>query len=411
MIFLKRGFLLSVRDEYPTQFWLLFWGLMISTIGASMIWPFLMIYVSKKLALPVTAAASLMTINATFGLIFAFVAGPLTDRLGRKWVMVVSLAMNGAIYLLMSQASTLLHFQLLMALTGVFNPLYRIGADAMMADLIPPEKRPEAYSLLRTSNNVGVALGPAVGGFIASASYTIAFIIAAAGMIFYSLLVSFRAHETLPQHSHAASAGPLELLKGYKTIGSDRRFVAFVFTYTLTQMCAGLIWVLLGMYTNKNFHISESLYGFIPMTNALMVVFFQIFVTRWTRRYPALWMLALGAFFFGIGTGSVALGQGFWGFWLSMVTMTIGELICTPTATTLVANLAPADMRGRYMSIYGLTWNVAQGIGPLYGGILSDNFGPAYAWYGGLGVGLVSVAAFIAMAQRLGTIRPAQVGT
>jgi len=90
------------------------------------------------------------------------------------------------------------------------------------------------------------------------------------------------------------------------------------------------------------------------------------------------------------------------------VVITTGELISTPTATTLVANLAPADMRGRYMSIYGLTWNVAAGIGPLYGGILSDNFGPVYTWYGGLGVGLVSVAAFIAMAQRLGTIRPAE---
>jgi MFS family permease len=408
MIFLKRGFLRSVRAEYPSQFWLLFWGLMISTIGSSMIWPFLMIYVSKKLALPVTAAATLMTINASFGLIFAFVAGPLTDRLGRKWVMVVSLAMNGVIYLLMSQATTLLHFQLLMAMTGMFNPLYRIGADAMMADLIPPEKRAEAYSLLRTSNNVGVALGPAVGGFIASASYTIAFIIAATGMIFYSLLVATRAHETLPKHSQAASAGAVELLKGYKKIASDRRFVAFVFTYTLTQVCAAMVWVLLGMYANKHYQIQENLYGFIPMTNALMVVLFQVFVTRWTKRYPALWMLALGAFFYAIGTGSVALGQGFWAFWLSMVIMTTGELICTPTATTLVANLAPADMRGRYMSIYGLTWNVAQGIGPLYGGLLSDNIGPAFSWYGGLAVGMVSVAGFIAMAQRLGTIRPAE---
>ena len=119
-------------------------------------------------------------------------------------------------------------------------------------------------------------------------------------------------------------------------------------------------------------------------------------------------MLALGALFYALGTGSVALGQGFWAFWLSMVIMTTGELICTPTATTLVANLAPADMRGRYMSIYGLTWNVAQGIGPLYGGLLSDNIGPVFAWYGGLAVGMVSMGAFIVMAQRLGNLRPAE---
>ncbi len=54
----------KAREEYPRQFWLLFWGLLISTIGASMIWPFLMVYVSGKLNLPLTASATIMTINS-----------------------------------------------------------------------------------------------------------------------------------------------------------------------------------------------------------------------------------------------------------------------------------------------------------------------------------------------------------
>ena len=147
----------------------MFWGMLISTIGASMIWPFLMIYVSERLHLPLTAVASLMTLNAAMGLVSSFVAGPLIDRFGRKWVMVVSLAGKWpGDYLLMSQAATLPEFALLMALAGAFNPLYRVGADAMMADLIPSEQRADAYSLLRMSNNLGVALGPAIGGFIAT---------------------------------------------------------------------------------------------------------------------------------------------------------------------------------------------------------------------------------------------------
>ena len=104
-MFLSR--LRSASGMYPRQFWLMFWGMLISTIGTSMIWPFLMIYVSERLHLPLTAVASLMTLNAAMGLVSSFIAGPLIDRVGRKWVMVVSLAGESALgYLLMSQAAT-----------------------------------------------------------------------------------------------------------------------------------------------------------------------------------------------------------------------------------------------------------------------------------------------------------------
>ncbi len=368
--------------------------MLISTIGSSMIWPFLMIYVSEKLSLPLASIASLMTINAVMGLISSFIAGPIADRVGRKGVMVVSLLVNGAQYLMMSQATTLPAFAFLMGLSGAFNPLYRVGADAMMADLIVPEKRVDAYSLLRMSNNVGVALGPAIGGFIASSSYTVAFIMAAVGMITYSLLLVFFAHETLPKDLVKTSR-KTERFGGYGRILRDSRFMSFVGGFTLIQMTSVILWVLLSVYTKTNFNISERLYGLIPTTNALMVVFFQIYVTRISKRYPPLQAMAVGAFFYAIGVGSVALGHSFTGFWISMVVATVGELVAVPTSTTYAANLAPADMRGRYMSIYSLTWPIAAGIGPVAGGFLNDHFGPVTIWYGAFVIGLIATSAFL----------------
>jgi MFS family permease len=387
------------RQDYPRQYWLLFWGMLISTTGASMIWPFLIIYASEKLALPLTAVTSLITINSVFGLVFAFVAGPLTDRLGRKWSMVVSLLVNGLVYLGLSQADSLPSFAILYALSGAFNPIYRVGADAMMADLVPAEKRPDAYAILRISNNIGVALGPAVGGFIAAKSYTTAFILAAAGMILYSLLIAFLAKETMP-----ARDGPRESLAvtmgGYRRVLSDRGYLSFLGAFTLNQVCAVIMWLLLGVHAKNNFGILENRYGLIPMTNALMVILFQFPVTQQTKRFPPFPVLAFGALFYAAGVGGVALVGGFWGFWSCMVVMTIGELIMTPTATTLVANLAPADMRGRYMSLYGLTWGVAAGVGPLLGGVLNDQFGPYAIWLGASVVGMFAFLAFLALALR-----------
>jgi MFS family permease len=385
--------------SYPRQFWLMFCGMTISTVGASMIWPFLIIYVSGKLGLPRTTVAFLMTINSVAGLCSAILAGPVIDRIGRKGVMVFSLATNGLAYFLLSRANSLPEFAVLMALSGTVNPLYRVGGDAMMADLIPPDKRPDAYALLRMSNNIGISIGPAIGGFIASTSYAIAFYGATIGLASYSLLLAIFARETLPQRSDTTQDGS-NLLNAYLGVLHDRPFISFVGTFTLTSMCAVLIWVLMGVYAKEQFQIPESQYGFLATTNALMVILFQVYVTRFTKQHPPLRVMVVGSLFYALGVGSVALAHSFWGFWSSMVVMTVGELILMPTSSSYVANLAPANMRGRYMSIYGLTWNMAAAIGPVMGGILNDALAPTATWYGGMVIGLLGMAGFIWMARK-----------
>ena len=380
--------------EYPRQFWLLFWGMLLSTIGASMIWPFLMVYASERLNLPLTQTASLVTINSTASLIMTFAAGQITDRVGRKMVMVVSLISNAVVYLFLSHAATYTQFAVLMVLLGASNPLYRVGADAMLADLIAPEKRADGYSVLRMSNNAGVAIGPSVGGFIAAASQYLAFYIASAGLFIFGLLILFFAVETLPVEGLEKTTQRKERWGGYDRVLRDWPFVTTISNMIFGLITASLMWVLLPVYATKVVGIPKQLYGFIPTTNALMVVFLQVLVTQWTKKHPPLRVIALGMFFYAIGVGTVVLGTGFWGLWTSMVIISIGELIIVPTSSTFVANLAPADMRGRYMSIYGLTWSLSIGIGPLLGGFLNDNFGPPATWIGGLAIGLISTLTF-----------------
>jgi predicted MFS family arabinose efflux permease len=383
----------SNLDRYPSQFWLLFWGMLISTAGASMIWPFLMIYVSEKLGLQMTSIASLMTLNAGAGLLASFLVGPIADRAGRKITMIIGLAGSGLLYLAMIPAETLLAFAILMTLRGFFNPLYRVGADAMVADLIPERHRSDAYALTRLSKNVGIALGPAVGGFVATASYAIAFWAAAVGLVIFSLLMIFFARETLPEDElQQTKAGGL---RSYLNLLGDRAFIFFILAFTLTQIGATIVWVLLGVYAKQNYQILENQYGLIPMTNAIMVVLLQVSVTARSKLYKPSQMLALGAFLYATGVTSVAFANGFWGFWSSMVVITCGELVLVPTATTFVANIAPPDMRGRYMSIFSLCWGVASGIGPVVGGTLNDNFSPRAIWYGGGFIGLVGAIWFL----------------
>ena len=151
-----------------------------------------------------------------------------------------------------------------------------------------------------------------------------------------------------------------------------------------------MLWILMPVYAKTNYGIPEALYGWIPTTNALMCVFVQYSVTRITRRHSTLPVLGTGMLIYALGVGSVALMTGFWGFWLSMVILTFGELTLVPTASKYVADLAPADLRGRYMSIHWLGWGLARTLAPLIGGFLNDNIAPQAIWIGGLVIGLTS---------------------
>jgi len=363
-----------------------------------MVFPFLTIYVSEQLDLPLAQVASLITLNGLVGLLASFTAGPITDRAGRKWVMVLSLIGNGVTYLMFRGADSYLFFALLMSLRGLFHPMYKVGTSAMVTDLVTPEQRADAFALMRTADNLGIAIGPAIGGFVAAASYDASFTAAAVALLTFGLLVALFARETVPRkEAIAVSEGQVSESIGYGEVIKDRQLLAFVSSFTLFKICSVMLWALLAVYAKQNYGLPESQYGFIPTTNALMVVLFQVGVTKITKRYLPLPVMAVGTLIYALGVGSIAAGQGFWGFWLSFVVITIGELMIMPTSTTYVANLAPIDMRGRYMSFFSLSQGAGRGIAPLLGGLLNDYIGPKAIWYGGGLIGLAGAASFAIM--------------
>lgn len=397
---------------YPRQFWLLFWGRLISATGSSMFWPFMTIYIRSRLGMPLTDVMLLFTLNSAASLVTTFIAGPIVDRLGRKWVMVLSLAAAAITLCAMSLAYTLPAWVLLMAFNGAFGPLYSVGSDAMVADLIGPERRTDAYALLRMGHNAGVAMGPAMGGFVTAVSYALALYIAAGANALFALLILFFAAETIPHLVKLAVAkADAPQGDGYRRILRDWPFLAFCGVYTLAGGCGVLMWMLLPVYAKESFGVPEHQIGWVMTTNATMVVTLQYVTTRITRRLPHLWALAVGALFYSLGVGSVAWGWGFPTFLLSMAIMTVGEMMLVPTATALTANLAPPTMRGRYMSVFGLTWGVAFGVAPVIGGLLNDRIAPVTVWYGGLVMGLLAAAGFTVLAGVLRGRRAASAQT
>lgn len=375
----------ALTRSYPRQYWLLMAGMLINTIGMGFVWPFLNIYLKDKLGIPISAATLLPMLEQGVSLFTTLAAGSIADRFGRKGIMALSLGAVASVYALMGFANQWWMFAVLLGLRGFFLPLYRVSADTMVADLITDEnERMPAYSLLRTANNLGVAIGPVLGGFVAAVSYRASFLTASSAMLLFCTLVIFTMKETLPRGNNPTWRTSIRAdrpLGGYRMIVRDHIFMIALLAFAFNGMGAALPFQLLGIYGKENFNLSESQLGLIMMVNALMVVFFQVPVASFTRKLESLKVLASGGIFYAAGIASMALGSRAEHFALGMAVLTIGELLIAPTFTSFAVNLAPETMRGRYMSAYWVSWSVSRGIGPALAGQVYDTVAPIAIWY------------------------------
>jgi MFS family permease len=384
----------SSLTGYPRQFWVLFFGTLVSASGNSLVWPFMTIYVHEKLGVPLTVVGAVLAANAAAGLLSQVVAGPVVDRFGRKIPMVISLGTRAVILVGLGLANSLGAFVILVVLSGFFGSMYNPGLNAMVADIVEPKRRMEAYGLIRIVANLGIAIGPAIGGFIATRSYLVSFLVAATSSALYFLIISLFVKETKPE-AEVSHDGASQRDGGYGHLMRDYHFLLFCLAYTAMGIAYIQMMTIFPVYIKNQYQVPESQFGLIMAANAAMVVVFQYPLTRIVGRYRLAPTLASGALFTALGVGMVAVSSSFATFLLSMVVLTIGELIFAPSSIAFVAKVAPETMRGRYMGVYGMTMGVSFGLGPIVGGMINDNLSPVLIWPIMASVALASAVAFL----------------
>jgi MFS family permease len=153
------------------------------------------------------------------------------------------------------------------------------------------------------------------------------------------------------------------------------------------------------VYMKEGYGISERQYGLMMSLNAAMVVLFQLPIATFTERYARTTMLALAAVLYGIGFGVVGFVSTAFLFALAIAIWTVGEMVHVPVAQAYVADVAPEDMRGRYMGAAGLTWGMGMSLGPLLAGLMMDFGDSRYVWYGCLIVGMAAAVAFLRLGR------------
>jgi MFS family permease len=391
-------------NEFPSLFWVIVGTLFIDAIGSTLLFPFFALYITQKFGVGMTQAGVLLGMSSLFGLIGSIIGGALTDKFGRRRLILFGLTFSALSSLLFGLASDVKILYFLVAIVGLLSRISTPAHDAMVADILPEAKRQEGFGIMRVVFNYAWIFGTALGGLIAARSFLALFVIDALLSTVVAVILYRFLPETKPESRIEAKKDEslFKTVAGYKIVLRDLAFVGFILTGMMVLIVYQQQYSSLPVYLRDVHNIDTRSYGVMLSITGLEVVLFQFWISRKIRKYSPFLMMLLSAIFLTIGFGMIGFVRGLPLFLLAVIIITIGEMLFFPTSQVLAANFAPEDMRGRYMAVFGLVWAIPATVGPGAAGLILDNYNPNLLWYVGGALCTIAALGFYALHTWLG---------
>ncbi|MDD2804187.1 MAG: MFS transporter [Elusimicrobiales bacterium] len=389
----------------PPGFWILAAGEGLLTAGYAISFPFLAVYLSGHRGLPMAWVGAFLAGSMLFSSLAQFIGGEVSDAVGRRKVMIWSMAVRTLFIAVIAWAiytSASLWWVFFFHPVGMFiGSFFHPAARSWVADFTPPAGRMKAYGFLRMANNAGWALGPALGGLLAEGSYSLMFFVTALVFGVCTGIVALAVTD-LPGLAKGRFVSPS--LAGAAHALRDRVFLRFcLFGFTMSAVMSQLV-VSSSLYSKTYLGFSERQIGLLFSINGLMVVVFQYFVTRLLEGRRITGGLAAGALCYATGYLSFGFAPSFFYAAAAIVVVTFGEIAVSPGMQALGANMAPRAEKGRYLGLQGLFQQVGNSTGILIGsnaiGLLSPHYQQA-PWFIIAAIAVVSSLGFLSLGRRL----------
>ncbi len=385
----------SIRG-LPRAFWFLWLGTLINRLGGFVV-PFLALYLTQERGFTVERAGFTAALFGAGSLVSAPVGGVLADRIGRRATMALGLTLGAAAMLHLGLARSPDHIAVAALLVGFFGELYRPAVWAAVADLVPPADRERAFGLVYWAINLGFSFAAILAGSLAARGYWLLFAgdaITSAGM---AAVIFFFVPETRPA---AAAARRGSRLLDVTAPFRDGAFLVFAGLSLLTALLFMQHMVALPLDMRAS-GLSGRAFGLLIAVNGLLIITLQPSVGRLIANRPRSRVLALATLLVGTGFGMTALARSAGGYAASIAVWTFGEMMLLPITPGIVADLAPAELRGTYQGVYQMSWGAAFCLAPAIGALVLGAFGSRTLWLGCLVLGaLVAVGQLAIAGQR-----------
>ena len=365
--------------------WLLLFAMLAFRFGHGLYFPFSSIYFHNVLSIPLSLVGVGLAVFATASVLSGLVAGPLTDRYGRKPVMLTALAGSSASFFAFSLVGGFAGYLAVSAAHGFVGwSMFEASRNAMVADVTPLGMRSRAYGLVRVGGNLGWALGPMVAGLASAAAssggvYPRLFVGTSVLTALVALVLALTLKESRPVLEEAA--GSVGTPGRLRAALSDRPFLVLLGVGVLLYYVFTQDWQALPVYAKNFVGAADGQIGFFLGANGLMVILFQLPVSYLIDRGSRIVALLAGSVLLAASAATLLLGESFLGIFVAFVFFfTLAEMILEVAGASLAAELAPARLRGTYLGLFGACFGVAYGFSPIVAGMLLGARLPALIW-------------------------------
>lgn len=379
----------------PADVWIIFATSLVNRAGM-MALPFLVLYLTQYLHVPAGVAGLAISAYGIGGMIGAPIAGRLCDRVGAFTVMRASLVLTGVVLLVIPLAHQFATVGALTFVWGFVADSTRPATMSALTNATPAERRKAAIALNRLAVNLGMSIGPAVGGFLALVSFPLLFVVdggtSVLAALVLSLLLAGRRSVSVPPERVAASsvASPQPRSGQSGGVWRDRRALLLLLGLFLVSLIFLQNEGALPLYIVRDLHHRASMVGLIFVINTLLIVTTEVPLNLAMHRWPHRRALVLGALFTAVGFGALGVVHGTVAIASTVVLWTVGEMITFPVGGAQMADLAPPGRSGEYMGVYSSTFSLAMVVGPWAGTAALDRFGGGITWTGVFACGLIA---------------------
>jgi predicted MFS family arabinose efflux permease len=375
------------------------------TLTGSSVWVFVGIWAIKHLGASQSALSVGFLISAVVGIASGWIGGHISDHVGRRRVMLCAWAGQtlAPLGMLASGRHVVAGLALLSA-SSACGSAFSAAQYAMVSDLLQPERREAGYAAVRVAQNLGVCFGPAVGGLLLLGNDWARLFVGVSVLGACSLSVAYR---LLPSRGlYAPESSPQR--GSFGVVRRDRPFLIFIGSVVLATMTYLTFETLLPISLTTSHGVKASYWGFLVIINAGLVAFGQLRLTAAVSHLSPAVKLAAAMPLMGFPFVFLAVDDSIVVVAVLMTIFVIGEMLWVPTAQAVAARLAPPDLRGAYMGVYGGASQAAWALTPFAGLQTRAAFGDTAMWAGVAAVSLVAAAAGAVAAHSVPRTSPHQ---
>jgi predicted MFS family arabinose efflux permease len=360
------------------------------TFAGSALFVFLGIWAIEHLGASQVQLSVAFLCGAIAAIASGWIGGHLSDHVGRRPVMLAAMAVFAVVpLLLIAVGHDVIAGLVAMSLSGVCGSMFNAASGALVADLLPPDRREAGYASVRVANNLGVCFGPPVGAILLIGN---AWTRLDLGVFVLSLAALTVAIRFVPSTGlHAPESPPQRSSLG--AVRRDYAFLLFVGSSVLASMTYVAFDSLLPISLATSHGIAPAVWGFLVIINAGLVAFGQLRLTRAVARFSPSLKLAVAMPLMGFPFVFLTVADSIGVVAVLMTVFVVGEMLWVPTSQAVVARFAPADIRGAYMGVYGSASQAAWSLTPFAGLQVRHAFGDFTMWAVMAGISLAAAAA------------------